>query len=41
MEMPAGYVHSIKNIGKNDMYLLIWSQQVFNPEHPDTYWEEV
>lgn len=41
MEMPAGYVHSIKNIGETDMFLLIWSQQVFNPEHPDTYFQEV
>lgn len=41
MEMPAGYVHSIKNIGKTDMFLLIWSQQVFDPERPDTYFQEV
>lgn len=41
MEMPAGRVHSIKNIGDDKMYLLIWSQQVFDPEKPDTYWEDV
>ena len=41
MEMPAGYVHSIKNIGDTDMFLLIWSQQVFDPDHPDTYFQEV
>ncbi|TAH36651.1 SDR family oxidoreductase [Candidatus Saccharibacteria bacterium] len=41
MEMPAGYVHSIKNIGENDMLLLIWSQEVFNPDKPDTYQQEV
>jgi len=41
LEMPTGYVHSIKNTGKTDMYLLIWSQQVFDPERPDTYFQEL
>lgn len=41
MEMPAGYVHSIKNTGKEIMTLLIWSQNVFDPDNPDTYYKEV
>lgn len=41
LEMPTGYVHSVKNTGDTDMYLLIWSQQVFDPERPDTYFQEL
>ena len=41
VEMPAGYIHSIKNTGKTDLLLLIWASEVFDPEHPDTYYQEV
>ncbi|MFQ6073484.1 MAG: hypothetical protein ACE5KT_12405 [Methanosarcinales archaeon] len=29
--------HGIKNIGKEMMYLLIYSDMVFDPENPDTF----
>lgn len=41
VDIPAGYVHSIANTGEEDLLTLFWSDEVFNPEHPDTYYEEV
>ena len=39
--MPVGYIHSIKNIGDDDMILLIWGSELFNPERPDTVFKEI
>jgi len=33
--------HAIKNIGKGMMYLLIYTNEPFNPEDPDTFKKEV
>jgi len=41
LDIPAGYTHSIKNIGKNDLLTLFWSDEIFNPEDTDTYFKEV
>ena len=38
---PPGYTHSIENTGDTDMITLFWANEVFDPERPDTYWEEV
>ena len=32
-----GWAHKIKNIGKVDLILLIWSNEVFNKNKPDTF----
>lgn len=40
-EMPLDRTHNIKNIGENELKLLIWASEIFNPEDPDTYAEEV
>jgi UDP-2-acetamido-2,6-beta-L-arabino-hexul-4-ose reductase len=39
--MPVGYIHSIKNIGDEDMILLIWGSELFNPKRPDTIFKEI
>lgn len=39
--IPVGYTHNIKNTGKEDMILLIWCNEIFNKNNPDTYYEEV
>ena len=39
--MPVGYIHSIKNIGDEDMILLIWGSELFNPDRPDTIFKEI
>ena len=41
VDIPAGYVHSIKNIGKADLLTLIWADEIFDPQQPDTYYLEV
>lgn len=41
IDIPAGYVHNIKNIGKNDMTVLFWSDELFDLNNSDTYYEEV
>jgi UDP-2-acetamido-2,6-beta-L-arabino-hexul-4-ose reductase len=37
VEIPPGYIHSVENTGTADMTMVIWSSQVFDPGHPDTY----
>lgn len=37
VDVPPGYVHDITNTGDCDMIMLIWANQIFDPEHPDTY----
>ena len=36
-----GWVHDITNIGEKDLAVLIWSNEIFDEERPDTYYEEV
>jgi len=35
--IPPGYIHEVKNTGVDDLVLLIWASEVFDPQHPDTY----
>lgn len=39
--IPPGYVHHIENIGETDMVTVMWANEVFDPERPDTYRQEV
>lgn len=41
VEMKLNWTHNIQNIGKNEMKLLIWTNEVFDPNNPDTFHEEV
>lgn len=41
IDIPTGYTHNIINIGESDMVTIMWANEKFNPEHPDTYYEEV
>ncbi|MRS01837.1 SDR family oxidoreductase [bacterium] len=41
VDIPPGYTHSIENVGKGELVTLFWANQVFDPEQPDTYFEEV
>lgn len=36
-EMPPGYLHSIKNIGKINLKILIWSSQIYDRNNSDTF----
>lgn len=41
VEMIPGYTHDISNIGDNEMILLLWANEVFDRDKPDTYFKEV
>jgi len=43
VDIPPGYTHSIENLtdGDGEMVLLVWANEVFDPENPDTYYCEV
>lgn len=41
VDIPVGYTHSIVNEGNGDMVTIMWVNEVFNPEIPDTIWLEV
>lgn len=37
VDIPIGYTHNIENLGDIDMVTVMWVNEVFDPEHPDTY----
>lgn len=41
VDIPVGYTHNIENIGETDMVTIMWVNEPFNPEEPDTYYLEV
>lgn len=41
VDIPIGYTHSIVNIGDTDMVTIMWANEAFDPEKPDTYFLEV
>ena len=41
VDIPPGYTHSIENIGQDELITLFWSDELFDPERPDTFFEEV
>lgn len=42
IHMLPGYTHNIINLSDtDDLVTLMWANEAFDPEHPDTYFEEV
>ena len=41
LDIPTGYTHNIENLGDTDMVTFMWANECFNPEKPDTFFEEV
>ncbi|MDP1623917.1 MAG: NAD-dependent epimerase/dehydratase family protein [Bacteroidales bacterium] len=41
VDMPVWYTHNITNIGKDELYTIFWSNEQFDPDDPDTYFEKV
>lgn len=41
VEMPLNWVHNIENIGEGEMKLVVWTNEVYDPNDPDTYPEKV
>ena len=41
VDIPPGYVHSITNVGEKELVTLMWANESFDKERPDTFPEEV
>ncbi|KRE57656.1 polysaccharide biosynthesis C-terminal domain-containing protein [Paenibacillus sp. Soil750] len=41
IDIPSGYTHSIVNIGESDLVTVMWVNECFNSENPDTYFLKV
>jgi UDP-2-acetamido-2,6-beta-L-arabino-hexul-4-ose reductase len=41
VDIPPGLTHAITNVGQSEMIVLFWASEIFDPAHPDTYYEPV
>lgn len=41
VDIPAGYTHSLENIGNDELITLFWASEIFDQERPDTFFMEV
>lgn len=42
VQMLPGYTHSIRNLSETeDLVTVMWANEAFDPEHPDTFFERV
>ncbi|WP_217596267.1 capsular polysaccharide biosynthesis protein CapF [Cohnella sp. GbtcB17] len=41
VDIPTGYTHNIENLGDTDMVAVMWANEFFDPNRPDTYYLEV
>ncbi len=41
VDIPCGYTHSIENIGQSDLITIMWANETFDKNKPDTFFEEV
>ena len=41
IRIDPGTLHAIKNVGEEDMVLLVYSNEKFDPEDPDTFYEKI
>ena len=41
VDMPIWYTHNIQNIGSDELYTIFWINEFFDPNNPDTYFENV
>jgi len=41
VDIPVGYTHNIENLGETDMVTVMWVNEIFDPNRPDTYFDVV
>ena len=41
IDIPIMHTHHITNVGDNELLTLFWTNEFYNPDKPDTYYEEV
>jgi UDP-2-acetamido-2,6-beta-L-arabino-hexul-4-ose reductase len=37
VETIPGWTHEVTNIGDEEMVVMLWANEIFDPTHPDTY----
>lgn len=37
VDIPCGYTHNIENVGSGDLVTVMWANECFDPDHPDTF----
>ena len=41
IKIEPGTIHAIKNVGAEDMVLIVYANESFDSEDPDTYYEQI
>ena len=42
VHMLPGYTHNIINLSETEnLVTVMWANEIFDPMHPDTYWDPV
>ena len=41
VETVPGWSHDITNIGEEEMFVMLWANEIFDPENPDTIYHKV
>ncbi len=41
VDIPPGYTHNIENLGQGEMVTIMWANEAFDPDKPDTIYLEV
>lgn len=41
IDIPVWHTHNVTNIGNSELLMLYWTNEIYNPEDPDTYYEKV
>ncbi len=41
VDIPICYTHNITNVGSTDVMMLFWTNELFDPANPDTFYEGV
>jgi len=41
VETVPGWTHDITNIGEDEMIVMLWANEIFDREHPDTITSKV
>ena len=37
VDIPPGHTHAIENVGQNDLIVLFWADEIFDPDIPDSF----
>ncbi len=41
IDIPVLHAHNLINVGEEELLMLFWASELYNPEDPDTYYEAV